>query len=163
MKDELFLDICKENFFALTQMLDETINLCPDDLWSNESLQPQYWQEVYHTIYYLDFYLGTDPKQRPERFDCKENLGEKPETILSKQDLKSYLKETKIKCQIVLDNLTSKEIEEIQGKDSYWWTGTTLGHRLVYTIRHSQHHIGKLNNILRNNGIPAAKWVVKAK
>ncbi len=160
MKDDLFLDICKENYFALIQMIEQAIDLCPDKLWSDDSHQPQFWQEIYHTIYYLDFYLGTSPRKHIERFDCKENLGEKPVSILTKPEMQSYLREVKEKCQNLFADLTAQEIE---GKNSYWWTGPTLGHRLIYNIRHSQHHMGKINLILKQNGFEASKWVIKVK
>ena len=157
MRKSLFLDICKENYLALLKMLEQTIKLCPDKLWADYTLKPQFWQEVYHTLYYLDFYFGGNWKQKPERFDVEENLGEAPETVLSKKELLGYLDEMREKCVSVLDNLTN---EELQGKNSYFWTGATLSHKLVYNIRHSQHHVGKINEILRVNGIEAAKWVI---
>ncbi len=158
MKDILFLDICRENYLALIQMVKQTISLCPDELWTNKNLQPQFWQEVYHTIYYLDFYFGTNWRKHPERFEIKENLKEVPETNLTKEDLKSYLEEVKEKCLKVLGNLTTAELE---GKNSFFWTGATLSHRLIYNIRHSQHHVGKINSILSKYGIESAKWIIK--
>ncbi len=157
MKVSLFLDICRENYLALMKMLEQAITLCPDELWINNSMQPQFWQEIFHTIYYLDFYFGDNWKKKPNRFDLEENLGEIPETILSKEDLQTYLNEVREKCVNLLGNLTK---EDLEGKNSYFWTGATLSHRLIYNIRHSQHHVGKINSILRANGIEAAKWVV---
>ena len=68
--------------------------------------------------------------------------------------------EVKAKCVRVLEKLSSKELE---GKNSYFWTGPTLAHRLIYNIRHAQHHIGQLNSILRQNGNDAATWVITPK
>jgi hypothetical protein len=157
MNETLFLDICKENYLALIKMLERTITLCPDELWADNSLKPQFWKEVYHTIYYLDFYLGNNWKKKPDRFDIKENLGEIPEKILTKEDLQSYLEETREKCVNVLDNLTNDDLEK---KPSHFWTGATLSHKLIYNIRHSQHHVGKINVILTSNGIDAAEWII---
>ena len=140
------------------KMLEQAITLCPENLWADSTLKPQFWQETYHTIYYLDFYFGNNWRKKPERFECKENLGEIPESILAKEELQSYLEEVKEKCLKVLGNLTTAELE---GKNSYFWTGATLSHRLIYNIRHSQHHVGKINSIVSSNGIEAAKWVVK--
>ena len=67
MKKTLFLDICRENYLALIQMIDQAITLCPDKLWGDSTHQPQFWQEIYHTIYYLDFYFGNNPRKHPER------------------------------------------------------------------------------------------------
>ena len=157
MEDSLFLDICKQNYLALIKMVQQAIDICPNNLWSKENHQPQFWQEVYHTIYYLDFYLSKNPKAHQPRFDFKENLAEKPTIILTKDEILTYLEEVKNKSQDLFNNLTSKEIE---GKNSFWWTGSTLGHRLIYNLRHSQHHMGKINEILKKNGNEPSKWII---
>ncbi len=157
VKKTLFLDICKQNYLALLKMVQQAIKLCPDDLWSRETNQPQFWQEVYHTLFYLDFYLSSKPKAHQSKFDFKENLAEKPSIILSKDDISTYLKDVETKTNEVFNSLTTSEIE---GKNSFWWTGPTLGHRLIYNLRHSQHHMGKINEILKSNGIEASKWVI---
>ncbi len=160
MKDSLFIEICRNEYHALIQMLQKEINLCSDDLWNKEIDEPPFWQQVYHTIYYLDFYLGDNSKKRPERFTVKENLNEKMEETLSKQELLKYLADIEKKCDIVLENMTTKKLE---GKNSYFWTGPTLAHRLIYNIRHSQHHIGRLNSILRRHMGDASKWIITSK
>lgn len=142
----VFIEICQNEYHALIQMLQKEINLCSEELWNKEIDEPPFWQQAYHTIYYLDFYLGDNPKKRPERFPVKENLNEKMEEILSKQDLKNYLTEVKKTCDKVLENLT---VEKLEGKNSYFWTGPTLAHRLIYNIRHSRHTIGSLSSIYK--------------
>ena len=139
-------------------MLEQAINLCPDDLWTKENTEtPLFWQLVYHSIYYLDFYLGTSPEKHEQRFAIKENLNERMEQTLSKEELLDYLKDTEKKCISLLESLTKKELE---GKNDYYWTGPTLAHRLIYNIRHTQHHIGQLNIILRQNKNKTSKWVI---
>ena len=74
MENILFLDICRENYLTLIQMIEQAITLCPDKLWEEKTLHPQFWQEVYHTMYYLDFYFGTNWQKKPDRFECKRVL-----------------------------------------------------------------------------------------
>ena len=64
MKTSLFLDAIKENYLALMKMLEYTITLCSDELWSADSINPKFWQEVYHTIYYLDYYFNDNCRSR---------------------------------------------------------------------------------------------------
>ena len=158
MKDSIFLDICKNECHAIIEMLHKAVNLCSDDLWNKENEDFPFWQLAYHSAYYLDFYLGEGPKKHVERFDIKENLNERMDRFLTKEQLKTYLIEIKKRCSRILEKLTT---EKLEGKNSYFWTGPTLAHRLIYNIRHSQHHIGQLNLILRQNGLDPAKWVIK--
>ncbi|NHJ31795.1 MAG: DinB family protein [Asgard group archaeon] len=160
MKDSLFVKICKNEYHALIQMLQKEIKLCTEELWNKEIDEPPFWQQVYHTIYYLDFYLGDNPKKRPERFTVRENLNEKMDEILTKKELLDYLASVKEKCDQVLKELTMEKLEE---KNSYFWTGPTLAHRLIYNIRHSQHHIGRLNSILRRHMGDVSKWIITSK
>jgi hypothetical protein len=160
MKDSIFLDICKNEYHALIQMLHKAIDICADDLWDKEIGGPPFWQHVYHTIYYLDFYFGDSPKKHEQRFDIKEDLNERTKRILTKEQLIDYLIDVEKKCDGVLEGLSSKQLE---GKNSYFWTGPTLAHRLIYNIRHSQHHIGHLNSILRRYGKDTSKWIITPK
>ena len=141
-------------------MLRKEITMCSEDLWNKEIDEPPFWQQAYHTIYYLDFYLGDNPKKPPERFEIKENLNEKMDIVLTKQELLDYLTEVEKKCDKVLKELT---MEKLEGKNSYFWTGPTLAHRLIYNIRHSQHHIGRLNSILRRHMGDVSKWIITSK
>ena len=160
MKDSLFLDICQKEYHALIEMIYNAIEKCPDELWNEKTNEPPFWQQVYHTVFYLDFYLGEDPDKHKERFDIKENLNEQMEKILSKKELKAYLIDTKKKCDDVIANATT---EKLEGKNNYYWTGPTLAHKLIYNIRHSQHHIGKLVSLLKRHTNDTAKWVITAK
>jgi uncharacterized damage-inducible protein DinB len=160
MKDSLFLEICKNEYYALIEMLQKAINICSKELWDRKTEGIPFWQLAYHSVYYLDFYLGESPKKHEQRFDIKENLDERMKKILTKEQLKTYLIEVKEKCDRVLEGLSTKELE---GKNSYFWTGPTLAHRLVYNIRHSQHHVGQLNLILRQNENKTVKWIITPK
>jgi uncharacterized damage-inducible protein DinB len=134
--------------------------MCTEELWNKEIDEPPFWQQAYHTVFYLDFYLGDNPKKPPDRFGFKENLNEKTEQMISKQELLDYLSDVEMKCDQILKELT---MEKLEGKNSYFWTGPTLAHRLIYNIRHSQHHIGRLNSILRRHMGDVSKWIITTK
>ena len=38
------------------------------------------------------------------------------------------------------------------------WTGPTMLHKLLYLLRHCQHHVGELHSELRRRGIDRAQW-----
>ena len=106
-----FVEICHNEYHALIQMLRKEISLCLEELWNKEIDEPPFWQQAYHTVYYLDFYLGDNPKKQPDRFGIKENLNEKSEKVLTKQELLDYLADVKAKCDQVLDDMTMKKLE----------------------------------------------------
>lgn len=162
MKDSLFLDICRNDYRAVFQMVRKAIELCPDSLWNERTDEPPFWQQAYHTIWGVDFYLTDSPENsRAPAFVEGEaaNLGHIPTATPSRQQILGYLDQTSEKCDAVLNSLT---VEQLEGKNNFPWTGPTLAHRMVYNIRHAQHHVGWLNSILSRKTGKAAEWVITA-
>ena len=160
MKDSLFLNICRKNYNAVFQMLRNAIELCPTELWDQRTDEPLFWQQAYHTIYYIDFYLSDSPESsRRASFVEGEatNLKHVPTNTPSPQQIRDYLEEVIQNCETVLNSLT---IAELEGENKFPWTGPTPAYRHIYNIRHAQHHVGWLNSILAREVGTAAEWVV---
>ena len=140
------------------QMLRRAIELCPAELWDQRTDEPPFWQQAYHTIWGIDFYLSDSPENfRSASFIEGEaaNLKHIPTKTPSPQQINDYLKEVIQKCETVLNSLTT---EQLQGENAFPWTGTTPAHRHIYSIRHAQHHVGWLNSILARRTDTAAEW-----
>lgn len=162
MKDSLFLDICRNDCGAVFQMLRRAMELCPEKLWNERTDEPPFWQQAYHTLWAIDFYLSDSPKKsRKASFAEGEasNLEHIAAVTPSRQQVQDYLNQVSTKCETVLDGLTS---EQLEGSNTFPWTGATLAHRLIYNIRHAQHHVGRLNSILSRKTGQAAEWVITA-
>src|SRR6185436_15746837 len=67
-------DAVWRQFGAAIDMLANAIDACPEGLWSDTSRTPPYWYVVYHTLFFLDFYLadGADDFQPPPPFTLSE-------------------------------------------------------------------------------------------
>ena len=160
MKDSLFLDICRNDYGAVFQMVREAIELCPAELWDERTDEPPFWQQAYHTIMYVDFYLGESPQSfcRPSfAGDEDGNLEFIPTRAPSPQQMKDYLEDVSQRCEITLNKLPPDQLE---GENTFPWTGPTPAHRLIYNIRHAQHHVGWLNSTLARKTGKAAGWVI---
>jgi len=160
MKDSLFLDICRNDYRAVFQMLRRAMELCPDSLWDERTDEPAFWQQTYHTLWGIDFYLSDSPEMsRKASFVEGEatNLKHRPANASSRQQVQDYLEEVSKKCEVLLDKLASASLD---GENTFPWTGPTLAHRLFYNIRHAQHHVGWLNSILSRKVGRAAEWVI---
>ena len=163
MKDSLFLDICRNDYLAVFQMTRAAIELCPEELWDDRTDEPPFWQQAYHTLWAVDFYLSDSPESsRKASFveDEATNLKHVPASVPSKQQIQGYLEEVSRKCEAVLDELTP---EQLGGSNTFPWTGPTPAHRMIYNIRHAQHHVGWLNSILSRKAGCAAEWVITAR
>jgi len=162
MKDSLFLDICRNDYRAVFQMTCRAIELCPEELWDQRTDEPAFWQQAYHTLWAVDFYLSDSPEssKKPSFVEGEAaNLKHVPASAPSRKQIRDYLEQVSRKCETVLDKLTPDQLE---GENTFPWTGPTLAHRLIYNIRHAQHHVGWLNSILSRKTGKAAEWVITA-
>ena|SRR5258705_8607961 len=51
-----------QQFGAAIDMLENALLACPEDLWNDRSRRPEYWYVVFHTLFFLDFYLSDSPE-----------------------------------------------------------------------------------------------------
>lgn len=157
MEDAIFLSLCHSQYNAAIKMMQKLIEACPEDLWKKHTKFPPFWQQIYHILYYLDFYSENSPKNFKPQFSIKEDLNEKLDDFLTKEELMKYASKLKQKINTKLDFLSTKKLES---KTEFHWTGTTEAEKIVYNLRHAQHHIGQLNFLLKNEGYEPVKWIL---
>ncbi len=161
MDNSLFLTVCGDNYNAVFSMLRETLSLCPDELWDDRTLgEPPFWQQLYHTLWWLDFYISESPGsfQRPLiAGEMDHRMGDAAGPVPARQQIADYLETVSQKCAETLAGLADARLD---GENTYPWTGATLAHRLVYNLRHAQHHVGGLNALLTRTCGKSAGWVI---
>ncbi|MGF1925252.1 MAG: DinB family protein, partial [Bacteroidia bacterium] len=110
--DQSFKSLLWGQFGAAIAMLENAINDCPDQLWDNEM---QFWYRSYHTLFYLDYYLSTDPANftPPIPFTLSEfdSAGTLPDSVYSKSELITYLQFSQKKAFDLINNLTTELAE----------------------------------------------------
>ena len=52
---EIWKKIIWQQFGASIDSLENAIRACPDEVWGNRALVPEYWYTAYHTLFFLDF------------------------------------------------------------------------------------------------------------
>ena len=144
-------------FGASIDMLENAINLCPDNNWNDEN---NFWYWSYHCLFWLDYYLSPNPNEftPPTPFTMSEfdPSGIMPDTVYTKEELLIYLNHGRNKCHALVKNITDEHAS------SRWLTGTkefSLIEVLLYNMRHVQHHAAQLNLILRREIDDAPRWV----
>lgn len=151
-------------FGAAIDMLENAVAACPDKLWGDRSRQPEYWYLVYHTLFFVDYYLselesGFKP---PAPFTLAEldPAGILPERVYSKSELRTYLEHSRNKCRVKLSALTEERAEQPCGFER---RNMSVAELLLYNMRHVQHHTAQLNLILRQTIDSAPGWVGQTK
>jgi hypothetical protein len=156
-------EIIWSQFGASIDMLENAINACPDELWGDRTQNPKFWYLVYHTLFWLDFYLTTSAEEfippKPFTFSELDPEGLLPERVYTKDELLTYLEHGRKKCRQTIENLT----DEIAKKPyKFGSVEMSFGELLLYNLRHVQHGIGQLNLILRQKIDSAPRWVKRA-
>lgn len=148
-------------FGASIDMLENTINACPQKFWDTEK---KFWYISYHCLFWLDHYLDDKPSEfhPPTPFTLSEfdSSGLMPERTYSKEELLNYLEHCRNKCFDLLSKMTSEKAT------SRWTNGYkdySLTEILLYNMRHVQHHAAQLHLILRQDIDDAPRWVSNAK
>ena len=133
----------------ITNMLTVAINRCPDDLWDRpktRTTDSPAWT-AYHAVVALSAsHLLNIPSLRfpPELEDG---------VVASKAEIKSILSEVMDCVQHRFDGMTDDKILNTDQSDN------VPGVRnLIYALRHTQHHVSELTQILRENGIKRPAW-----
>lgn len=162
--DATWRTILWQQFGAAIDMLENAVTACPDDLWSDRSRNPEYWYLVYHTLFFLDYYLSESEEgfQPPAPFTLGEldPSGVLPDRVYTKDEMRSYLEHGRRKCRATIEALTDAKVGQrcgFEGRD------LTLAELLLYNMRHVQHHAAQLNLILRQTIDSAPRWVSRAK
>ena len=155
------VDVLRRHLEPTLEMLGQTINACPDELWDARDKGPPFWQYAYHALAGVDFWLSDSPKTFAfPSFHTREALiesGETPAGALSRQQIEAYLEQVTAKSWALLDRLTPATLlQETEFAGRPW----TTADRILVQIRHVQHHVGQLNAALKGavGGAPPG-WV----
>jgi len=153
-----------KQFGAAIDMLENAVDACPDELWSDRTRRPEYWYVVFHTLFFLDLYLspsleGFAPPV-PFTLDELDPAGIIPERPYTKLELGVYLDHGRRKCRAKIEALTDVTAREDCGSLR---PRCSVLESLLYNMRHVQHHAAQLNLILRQTIDSAPSWVSRAK
>lgn len=160
-------DTCKQiiwnQFGAAIDTLENAIGACPDELWFDSSKQHQYWYMVFHTLFWLDYYLTENRESflPPSPFGLEETdpAGKLPDRAYTKEELLRYLEHGRRKCRETIQTLTE---EQSLRTTEFRKATLTFAELLLYVMRHVQHHAAQLNLILRQQTDSAPGWVFVA-
>jgi len=173
--NQLFQEILWKNFAAVIDMLQNTIVICPDEIWRTER---KIFYITYHTIIFLDYGFTTpvkdfyarlpytigDPDHLPS--DAIDDIV--PNEFYSKEELIAYTsivreKGKKLIKQTPVEKFNERWIndDEVHLHDlcPSMVVQYNLLEILLYNFRHAQHHVGQLNLLLRQKANVATEWV----
>jgi len=163
----------KGQYHAALAMLREAIQLCPDELWMDETPRNPFWRVAYHALFFVHLYL----MDAPEDFvgwEGHQGDVQHPDGIAGPADPEStlpltpepYLKPQVLAYWELCDAMVDERLDEMDlGSPTsgfYWYPISKLEHQIV-SIRHTGHHAAQLADRVRaalDVGVP---WVASGR
>jgi uncharacterized damage-inducible protein DinB len=158
-KERRFVKAIEEQFRRAFGMWKEEIGNIPAKEWRRgeiDYLVPA--RHLCHLIVTADYYLG---RKSPEEYDWNCYFGGdweelKTSRLPRKSDALKKLSEFE---EVMMSRFAALTDEDLWKKETQSpWTGKTLAGKLLYLLRHSQHHVGEMHAELRHRGIKRARW-----
>lgn len=113
---------------------------------------------VYHTLFWIDVYLfGARDGFAPPAPFVTGSLPEKPYT---REQLQTYLKECRHRCQSTIENMSDEKAEQLSTFP--WIQDVTFAELQIYSMRHVQEHASQLNLFLGDRLQSVPDWVPRA-
>ena len=152
-------------FGAAIDMLDDSIRLCPDPLWTailwkdeDDPAYGQFWFVAYHTLFWIDLYLtGASEGFKPPAPFIRGALPEKPYT---KDQILTYLNQCRRNVQATFETLTDEKANQ---RCTFEWFESSYLELQLYCMRHVQEHASQLNLVLGQHDVPGLDWVTEAR
>ena len=150
---------------AALYMLNDAIELCPEDLWFSTGYRNRFWHIAYHSLFYTHLYLQPSEgdfepwsKHVPNSNDLgpgpwlKNEPFQIPEPY-AKSDVQDYVK--------LCSSEVEKQVPLIRFEDDsgFSWLPFDKLELQFYNIRHLQHHAGQLSDRLRTAVNIGVGWV----
>jgi uncharacterized damage-inducible protein DinB len=171
--DPFWRTLLWQQFGAALDMLENAIDACPAELWSDPSQRPAwtshsvvgFWHLANHTLFFLDYYSfpGAPEAFRPPPPFGLEELdpeGVLPERPFTKEEVHSYLRDCRSKTKTMILALTDAEAGVERTFPSFQGPTAEL---LLSQMRHIQHHTAQMNLLLRQHTGSAPRWVSRAR
>lgn len=156
--------IMESQFLAGLAMLEESLTLCPGEVWDDPSHKNRFWHIGYHALHYTNLYLSDSLAAFIPWVGQRENyhyLGRLPtpphdepkiDEPYDKATLLDYLAYCRARMTIALPKT------DFDAPSGFPWLPMDKLELQIYNARHLQHHTGQLADRLRCAGI-GLRWV----
>jgi len=140
-------------------MMQSLLEDCPDELWTKAFAGVPFWREAYHALFWIYNFVGPKDKRfhfQPFGKDIDPRLFTLPNNTCEREEAIQYAAQTMVYIDQVFEAMT---FDELNGPDEYDESEfRNVYHRLMYGLRHGQHHVGKLTAYLNLEGIQLNHW-----
>jgi hypothetical protein len=157
------VNILKDQWSRVWDMWEELIHIIPADEWGKGEVG--YLAPARHVIHALDCAYVLTGDLSLEEYDPSEWYGAKveenpfeipAEILWGKETALERLNETR---GILEDRFSGLDAESLlEPEEVHPWSGQTQMDKMLYVLRHTQHHLGAVEAEMCRRGLRAAIW-----
>lgn len=157
-------DILQSQFHATLSMLKQTIERCPNTLWTAPTATRPFWHIGYHVLFYTHLYLaptGADFTPWQHHRPNYNFLGETPWSSHRMEEINQpYTKDEILAYLAFCQHEVDTRIHNIDpdAPSGFDWLPFNKLELMLYNLRHLQHHTGELGDRLGQQHIEV-DWV----
>lgn len=152
----------RNQFDSTFHMARILVKICPPKIWATSYNDVPFWQQVFHYVNFIDFWMREkidDSEWRTMVFDnayTTDLYADSYEGLFISQDkMLEYLDAIQIKTTHLFDTLNDEKLSASVFNNSPQHTYVDV---IIGQIRHIMYNIGYLNGILRELGLPESDW-----
>lgn len=155
-------EVLRNQFDSTFHMARVLVQVCPSEIWAKTYNDVPFWQQVFHYVYFIDFWMREtygDSEWRSFIFDdayTTDLYAESYEGLFIAQvKMLEYLDTIQTKTSRIFDSLNDEKlyVPVCNGAEHHTYADVIVGQ-----IRHIMYNIGYLNGILRELGLPESDW-----
>ncbi|MBN1284644.1 MAG: DinB family protein [Anaerolineae bacterium] len=147
-----------DQFKRVWEQVRDAIAHCTDAEWRRSDLREFVPAGLAcHLVETVEFYVAPSPDDFPWTA-CWGGANwetDDPETLPGRAVVLAHIDQLEPKVDAWLRGAPD---EALLGENTFPWTGANPMERMIYTLRHSQHHLAEINEELTRRGLPPADW-----
>ena len=154
--------ILRDQLISSYQMLETLVEVCPEDVWYGVYNEVPFWYQVYHTVYFVDYWFRTDQDgagfpsmpldgRIPPEFDREIPAG----LSISRESTRKYLQFINEKLNLIFASIKESDLTLPAFAQE---PEVTLLDAIFSQTRHIMYNIGYCNGILREQNLAEADW-----
>jgi len=159
-------EILNRQYGAALEMLERAVMACPEEFWASEEYPNRFWHVAYHAAFFTHLYLHPSLDEFRPWAKCRQHyqfLGGLPwapeqrpviDTPYTKPELLELIEFCRGEIAAKLPAM------DFDARSGFPWLPFTRLEVQIYSIRHTQHHVGQLVDRLRTARGTASAWVV---
>ena len=144
------------NFDFAFSLLMQFIDVCPDDTWAKKFGGWPIWQQVYHALNAVDFFISEPGAEPVKGLVAKEvgSLSVVGDTPVSKADMKAFAAKVKAAADGYMNALSDADLtQKAAGASARMGRDTLHATVVALSIGHIFYHLGSCDAALREQGL----------